>query len=69
MQQRCKDIYDINLKLNHRENHIHLVGRGCVITQTEKGAATGLSIRALKKKTHYVLMVKICSFNVCTIIF
>lgn len=50
MQQRCKDIYDINLKLNHRENHIHLVGRGCVITQTEKGAPTGLSIWALKKK-------------------
>ena len=52
MQQRCKDIYDINLKLNHRENHIHLVGRECVITQTEKGAPTGLSIWALKKKNN-----------------
>ena len=55
MQQRCKDIYDINLKLNHRENHIHLVGRECVITQTEKGAPTGLSIWALKKKKQLIM--------------
>lgn len=31
------------------ENHIHLVGRECVITQAEKGApGTGPSIWALK---------------------